>query len=149
MLTKEVWLIKKLKNSLGLLIFCGGCADLMPFSTYLCKKSFLSRTERFGTFLFCFLYRQSRIRRAKSLLNGGLSFLPNRRKIEPVTTHKMAPHLMDMNIIFQENINKQTHWDVRYQLKILQGEIMVKWIQEHQRKPIIIIIFFSLKKGLI
>ena len=30
---------KKMKNSLGLLIFCGGCADLMPFSTNLCKKS--------------------------------------------------------------------------------------------------------------
>ena len=38
MLTKVIWLIKKLNNSLGLLIFCGGCADLMPFSTYLCKK---------------------------------------------------------------------------------------------------------------
>ena len=30
---------KKKKNSLGLLIFCGECADLMPFSTNLCKKS--------------------------------------------------------------------------------------------------------------
>ena len=27
-----------MKNNFGLLIFCGGCADLMPLSTYLCKK---------------------------------------------------------------------------------------------------------------
>ena len=28
----------------------------------------------------------------------------DRQKIEPVTTHKMASHLMDMNVIFQENM---------------------------------------------
>ena len=31
-------------------------------------------------------------------------FLSSRRKIEPVTTHKMASYLMDVNIIFQENM---------------------------------------------
>ena len=36
-----------MKNSLGLVIVRGGCSDLMPFSTYLCKKAFLSRTEKF------------------------------------------------------------------------------------------------------
>ena len=104
MLTKVVWFIKILKSGLGLLIFCGG-ADVMPFSTCICrKKAFLSRTERFGTFLFCFFYRQSRPPRAQSLQNGGLSFLPSWRKIELVTTHKMASHPMDINIIFQENM---------------------------------------------
>ena len=38
MCTKGVWYKIKLKYSLGLLIFCSGCADLMPFSIYLCKK---------------------------------------------------------------------------------------------------------------
>ena len=49
------------KNSLGMLIFCGGCADLMLFTTYLFQKiKKMSRPERFGTFLFCYTYRQSR-----------------------------------------------------------------------------------------
>ena len=56
MLTKKVSLIEKLKDRIGLLIFCGGCADLMSLSIYLCKKAFLSKTERFGSFLFCFFY---------------------------------------------------------------------------------------------
>ena len=102
MLTKEVWLIQKLKNSLGLLIFCGGCADLMPLSAYLCKKIkvFLSRTERFGSFLFCFFYSNLGLLSAESLQNGRFSFLLSGRKIKLVTAHKMASHLMDMNIIF-------------------------------------------------
>ena len=96
---------KKMKNSLGLLIFCGGCADLMPFSTNLCKKAFLSRTERFGRFLFCFFYNNLGQPSAKSLQNGRLRFLFSRQKIEPVTTHKMASHLMDINILIcQENM---------------------------------------------
>ena len=33
-----------------------------------------------------------------------LVFLLSRRKIELVTTHKMASHLMHMNVIFQENM---------------------------------------------
>ena len=49
---------KKMKNSLGLLIFCGGCADLMPFSTYLCKKKkqkkkhFYQELRDLGAFYF-------------------------------------------------------------------------------------------------
>ena len=44
---------KKLKNSLGLLIFCGGCADLMPFSTNLCKKKhFYQELRDLGAFYF-------------------------------------------------------------------------------------------------
>ena len=70
---KEVWLIKRLKNSLGLLFFfCGRCTDLMPFSTNLIRKTFLSRTERFGSFLF--------LPSAKSLENGRLSFCFSRQK---------------------------------------------------------------------
>ena len=52
---KEVWLTKKKKwiNSLGLLIFCGGCADLMPFSTNLCKKKhFYQELRDMGAFNF-------------------------------------------------------------------------------------------------
>ena len=45
---------KKMKNSLGLLIFCGGCADLMPFSTNLCKKKsiFYQELRDLGAFYF-------------------------------------------------------------------------------------------------
>ena len=42
-----------MKNSLGLLIFCGGCADLMPFSTNLCKKKhFYQELRDLGAFYF-------------------------------------------------------------------------------------------------
>ena len=42
-----------MKNSLGLLIFCGGYADLMPFSTNLCKKKhFYQELRDFGAFCF-------------------------------------------------------------------------------------------------
>ena len=51
------------------------------------KNAFLSRTERFG-----------------SSSKWTSSFLSPRRKIEPVTTHKVASYLMDMNTIFQENM---------------------------------------------
>ena len=54
--------------------------------------------------LLCFFYKNLGPPRAKSLRNGVLVFLLSRRKIEPVTTHKMASHLMHMNDIFQENI---------------------------------------------
>ena len=64
------------------------------------KKAFLSRTERFGSFLFCFFYSNLGLPSAKSLQNGRFSFLLSLRKIEPVTTHKMASHLIDVNIIF-------------------------------------------------
>ena len=93
-----------MKNSLGLLTFSGECADLMPFSANLCQKAFLSRTERFGSFLFCFFYSNLGLPSTKSLQNERLSFWSSRRKIEPVTTDKMASYLMDMNIIFQENM---------------------------------------------
>ena len=94
-----VWLIKKMRNSLGLLIFCCECADLIPFSTNLCKKAFSSTTERFGTSLFCCFYRLLIACKMEVLV-----FLSSVRKIEPVTTCKMASHPMDMNIIFQENM---------------------------------------------
>ena len=68
------------------------------------KKAFLSRTERFGSFLFCFFYSNLGLPSAKSLQNERLRFWSSRRKIEPVTTHKMASYLMGMNIIFQENM---------------------------------------------
>ena len=98
--------MKKMKNSLGLLIFCGGCADLMPFSTNLCKKAFLSRTERLGSFLFrfCFFYSNLGLPSAKSFQNERLRFWSSRRKIKPVTTHKLVSYLMGMNIIFQVNM---------------------------------------------
>ena len=63
----------KMKNRLGLLIFCGGCADLMSLSTYLCKKkkkTFLSKIERFGSFLFGFFYSNLALPSAKSFQNG-------------------------------------------------------------------------------
>ena len=50
MCTKVIWYKIELKNSFGLLIFCIGCADLIPFSTCLRKNYFLSRIERFRTF---------------------------------------------------------------------------------------------------
>ena len=61
-------------------------------------------TERFGSFLFCFFYSNLGLLRAKSLQNGRHSFLLSQRKIKPLTTHNLASHLMDMNIIFQENM---------------------------------------------
>ena len=42
----------KKKNSLGLLIFCGGCADLMPFSTHLCIEKKNYQEQRFENFYF-------------------------------------------------------------------------------------------------
>ena len=93
-----------MKSSLDLLIFLWWIADLTPFLTSLCKKAFLSRTERFGSVLFCIFYSNLGLPSAKSLQNGCLGSLLSRRKIKPVTTHKMASHLMDMNIIFQENM---------------------------------------------
>ena len=84
---------KKLKNSLGLRVFCGGCANLMPFSTNLCKKSILPRTERFGRFLFCVFYSNLGLPNAKSLQNERLVLVQS-AKIEPVTTHKMASYLL-------------------------------------------------------
>ena len=79
----------------------------MPFSTNLCKKKerkkISSRTEKFGSFLFGFFYSNLGLPSAKNLQNGRLSFLFSRRKIERVTTHKTASHLMDMNKIFQQN----------------------------------------------
>ena len=68
------------------------------------KKAFLSRTERFWSFSFCFFYINLGLRGAESLQNERLRFWSSRRKIEPVTTHKMASYLMGMNIIFQENM---------------------------------------------
>ena len=52
-----VWCLKKMKSSLGLLLFCGGwlCAGLMPvLNDIFVKKRSLS-TERFGTFFILFL----------------------------------------------------------------------------------------------
>ena len=46
------------------------------------KKTFLSRTERFGSFLFCFLYSNLGLPRARSLQNRGRSFLLSQRKIQ-------------------------------------------------------------------
>ena len=66
------------------------------------KKAFLSKTERFGSFLFGIFYINLALPSAKSLQNGRFWFLLSRRKIEPVTTHKMASHLMDMNISFRK-----------------------------------------------
>ena len=40
--------------------------------------------------------------KAKSLQNGGLSFLFSQQKIEPVTTHKMASYLMVWTYSFQK-----------------------------------------------
>ena len=70
-------LINKKDWKIALACFCGRCADLMPFSTNLIRKTFLSRTERFGSFLF--------LPSAKSLENGRLSFCFSRQKVEPVT----------------------------------------------------------------
>ena len=50
-----------MKNSPGLLIFCGECADLMPFSTNLCKKSIFHQELRdLGAFNFVSSIQQSR-----------------------------------------------------------------------------------------
>ena len=56
--------------------------------------------DRLGSFLFCFFYSNLGLPSAKSLQNRRFWFLLSRWKIEPVTTHKMASHLMDMYIIF-------------------------------------------------
>ena len=68
------------------------------------RTALLSRTEWFGRFLFCFFYSNLGLPSAKSLQNGSLSFSLSRRKIKLVTSHKMASHLLDMNIIFQKNM---------------------------------------------
>ena len=88
-LKKVVWYKIKLKNRFDLFIFCSGCADLMPF---FLTFYFVSSTSNLGP------------PRGKSLQNGVSVFLLSRRKIEPVTTHKMASHLMHMDVIFQENM---------------------------------------------
>ena len=64
----------------------------------------VSKIERFESFLFCFFYSNLGLPRAKCLQNVNLSFLFSGRKIEQITTHKMASHLMDMSIIFQEKM---------------------------------------------
>ena len=51
-------------------------------------------------FAFYFFYSSLGLPSAKSLQNECFSFLLSRRKIEPVTTHKMASYLFDVNIIF-------------------------------------------------
>ena len=67
MCTRVVSYLKILKNSLGLLIFCPGCADLMPFSTSLCKKKhFCQELRDLGPFIL-FLYRQSRTTEGQKL----------------------------------------------------------------------------------
>ena len=68
------------------------------------KKHFYQELKRFGPSYFLSSTGNLGPPRAKSLQNGGLSFLPSWQKIKPVTTHKMASHLMGMNIIFQENM---------------------------------------------
>ena len=102
---------KKMKNNPGLLIFYTGCADLMHFSTYLCKTKqnktkqdnktnkltnkniFIKRD--LGPFYFASSTGNLGSPTVKSLQTGGLSFLFSRRKWLP---------MMDMNIIFQENM---------------------------------------------
>ena len=59
----------------------------MPFSTYLCKKNIFFYPELRGLGPFYFVSSTGNLGppRAKSLENGGLSFLPSQRKIEPVS----------------------------------------------------------------
>ena len=68
------------------------------------KKHFYQELRDLGTFYFVSSTGNLEPPRAKSLQNGDLSFFPSQQKIKPVTTHKMASHLMDMNTIFQENM---------------------------------------------
>ena len=95
----------KLKNDLGLLIFA---VDMLIgcLSQQICVRTFfLSRTERFRTFYFVSSTSKLGLPRVKSLLNGVLVFLVIQRKIESITAHKMASHLMHMNVIFfKENM---------------------------------------------
>ena len=80
-----------MKNGLGLLTFCGGCAELSYQELRDLGPFYLSSsTGNLGS------------PRPINLQNGGLSFF--RRKIEPINTHKMASYPMDMNIIFKENM---------------------------------------------
>ena len=88
-----------MKNSLGLLDVPDAFLNISLYK----KKAFLSKTKRFGIFLFCFFCNLG-LPRVKRLQNIGLSLLLSLRKIEPVTTHKMASHLMDMDLNFQENM---------------------------------------------
>ena len=105
MLTKVVWINeKKWKIALAFLFFVVDVLIWYRSQHVPVKKAFLTRTARFGSFLFCFFYSNLGLPRAKCLQNRRLCFLLSRRKIEPITTHKMASHLIDMNIIFQKNM---------------------------------------------
>ena len=86
----------KYRIALTCLFFCGECADLIPFSTYImCKKKHFSRIERFGFFYFVSSTSNLGPPRSNSLQNGALcSFWLSRRKIEPATSNKMASHLI-------------------------------------------------------
>ena len=70
------------------------------------KAFFIKKWEIWELFilLFCFFYSNLGLPSATSLQKGRVSFLLSRQINKPVTTHKMACHLMDMNIIFQENM---------------------------------------------
>ena len=68
------------------------------------KIAFLSRTERFGIFLFCPFYRQSRTTEGQKLAKWRCYFLVQSAKNRVGNPHKMAFHLMDMNIFFQKNM---------------------------------------------
>ena len=62
------------------------------------KKHFYKELRDLGPFYFKFVPSTGNLGlpRAKNLQNGGLSFLLSRRKIKPVTTRKMASHLIWM-----------------------------------------------------
>ena len=106
MKTKVISLTEKMKTSRVLLICCGRCSDLIWKKKQKNKKQKNKNKNRKQQQHFYFISSLGNQgpSRAKSLQNGGLSFLPSQRKFEPVTTHKMALHLMDVNTIFQENM---------------------------------------------
>ena len=87
----------------------------MPFLIHLCKKKKKNKTNKKKHFyqelrdlgpFFIFVSSKGNIEppRTTSLQNGGLSLMPSQQKIKLVSTHKMASHLMDMNITFHKNM---------------------------------------------
>ena len=66
-----------MKNSLGLFIFCGGCADLyLSQQISVKKKHFYQELRDLGVFLFCFFYSNLGLPSAKSLQNERLVSCP-------------------------------------------------------------------------
>ena len=73
---REVWSIKNWKIALACLFFVVDVLIWCLSQQTSVKKAFLSRTERFGSFSFCFFYSNLGLPSAKSLKNERLVSCP-------------------------------------------------------------------------